>query len=383
MKELKPEELLALRNKIDALDTSILESLAERQQVVRKVIQSKIATSTQIRDLEREDKLLERIREKAVLAGLDPYFAEQLFRDIIFQSVRYQNHSLVDHQNEAYEQTYIRVAFQGIEGSYSHLAALRHFQERYTEVDCLGFASLDELVVAVESDKVDVAILPLENTSAGSINDSYDRIGESKLFLVGEEIFKVNHVMVALEPIEHSKIRRIISHPITLVQCSNFLNQFKHTTIESYADSAMGALKVKTDKDLSQVAICSQEAAQLYGLEVLEQNVSNRDENFTRYVLVSKKQVHVDAQLPAKTSLILSTVHEKGALINCLQVFDQHGINMTKLESRPRTDKSFQYQFYIDIEANVDNPKVKTALKEIENKAASFRILGCYPKQSD
>jgi chorismate mutase/prephenate dehydratase len=378
---LKPEQLLKLRDTIDSLDHRIIEALAERQRVVRQVISSKITTATQVRDLDREDALLKKIRDKAVQAGLDPYFAEQLFREIIFQSVRYQNHSLVDHQNELNTVKTIHVAYQGLEGAYSHLAALRHYRERYEEVICHGFQTIEEVTNAVENDEVQVGVLPIENTTAGSINDTYDLLGSKSLFIVGEEVFRVEHCLLTLEPVAFENIRRIISHPLTLVQCSKFLAGFKHTTIESFIDSAMSAQKVKFDADLSQAAIASPEAAEKYGLHILQHEISNNPDNFTRYVVIGKQKVAVDSQLPSKTSLILSTIHEKGALMRCLQVLDKYEINMSKLESRPRPDKAFQYQFYVDIEANDQDPKVLKALKELEGKAANLRVLGCYPKQ--
>ncbi len=379
--QLKPEQLLALRETIDSIDQKIIDALAERQTIVRQVISSKISTTTQIRDLDREEALIKRIKDKAIASGLDPYFAEHLFREVIFQSVRYQNHSLVDHQNDLRNKRVITVAYQGVEGAYSYLAALRHYQERYDEVNCLGFASFDEAAESVEKGLADVAILPIENTTAGSINETYDILGSRNLHIVGEEVLRVEHCLLAIEPIQKDNIRRIISHPLTLVQCSKYLENFRGSTIESYGDSAMAALKVKTDNDLSQVAIASPDAAQRYGLHVLEQGVSNYPDNFTRFVAVGKQAVAVDPQLPSKTSLILATVHEKGALLKCLSVLDKHGINMTKLESRPRPDKAFQYQFYVDIEANNNDPKVKRALKEVEDKAANLRVLGCYPRQ--
>lgn len=380
---IKPEQLLVLRETIDSIDQKIIDALAERQSIVRQVISSKITTTTQIRDLEREEALIKRIKEKALASGLDPYFAEHLFREIIFHSVRYQNHSLVDHQNDLRNKRVITVAYQGIESAYSYLAALRHYQERYDEVNCLGFASFDEAAESVEKGLADVAILPIENTTAGSINETYDILGSRNLHIVGEEVLRIEHCLLAIEPIQKENIRRIISHPLTLVQCSKYLEAFRGSTIESYGDSAMAALKVKTDNDLSQAAIASPDAAERYGLYILERGVSNYPDNFTRFVAVGKQALTVDPQLPSKTSLIFSTVHEKGALLKCLSVLDKHGINMTKLESRPRPDKAFQYQFYVDIEANDNVPKVKKALKELEDKAANLRVLGCYPRQPE
>jgi len=375
--------LSRFREQIDRLDKQLIRTLAERHKIVREVFSNKLTGSSFIRDPLREESLLKKVREMAMDAGIDPYFTEQLFRDIIYQSVRYQSHSLLDHGNNKLDVRTITVAYQGTRGAYSHQAAMRHFAERYDDVRCIGFKTFEQAAMAMVEGETDVAILPIENTTAGSINDSYDLLADKDLHITGEEVLKVNHCLMACEPTPLEELRRIRSHPQALSQCSRFLAGLTHCEIQPYTDTAMAAQKVMEEGDPTQAAIASSYAAELYDLHILAKDLANQPGNFTRFVIVSREPVMCDPRIPAKTSLLLATVHEKGALLQCLKVLDRHGINMTKLESRPRIGKPWQYLFYADIEGNRDEPNVKKALKEIENKSAHFKVLGCYPAQQE
>lgn len=374
------QKLNELRKKIDVLDSTLLKLLAERQSIVQEVIADKLTKVKSIRDHDREEKLLRKIREMAVEVNLDPYYAEKLFRDIIFQSVRYQTQHLVDYQNQR-EKEVLKVAFHGDYGSFSHQAAQRHYNERSHQVEYLGYHTFDQAAHAVESEIADVGILPIDNTSAGSINETYTIVGKDSLYIIGEEVIRVKHCLAAVKKVDFSNIRRILAHPLTIIQCQKFLSSLYNVSIESFVDSGLAARKVFEDADLSQAALISPFAAQLYNLDILESGIADHDEVYTRFVLIGKSPIVCDVQLPSKVSLLMTTVHEQGALINCLKVFEDYQINMTKLESRPRSDKPWQYQFYIDIDGNTSDLKVTDALNELSSKAASLKILGCYPKQ--
>lgn len=376
-------QLSQYREQIDRLDEQLIRTLAERHKVVREVFGNKVSESAFIRDARREESLLKKVREMAMDAGIDPWFTEQLFRDIIYQSVRFQSHSLLDHQNNKLEVKTITVSYQGTRGAYSHQAAMRHFSERYDDIRCIGFKTFEQAAKAMEDGETDVAILPIENTTAGSINDTYDLLADRDLHIIGEEVLKVNHCLMACEPVALDAIRRVRSHPQAISQCSRFLAKLTHCEIDPYTDTAMAAQKIREEGDPTQAAIASSYAAELYDLHILAKDLANQPGNFTRFVIVSREPMVCDPRIPAKTSLLLATVHEKGALLQCLKVLDRHGINMTKLESRPRIGKPWQYLFYLDIEGNRDETSVKKALKEVENKAAHFKVLGSYPAQEE
>ena len=375
------KNLEKIRKLLDQTDRDIVEALAKRQQLVREVSELKIDDSRTIRDEEREEQLLKKITELAREVGLDRYFAEQIFQDIIHHSVRFQRNSLVDHHNKDTEQNSVSVAYQGTDGAFSHQAAFRHFEERYSEVHCVGYDTFQKAARAVEDKEVDYAILPIENTTAGSINQTYDILGEGKLHIVGEEAIRIIHCLLAIEKVSVDRIKRIISHPQALAQCSHFLSGLNRCKVESYLDTAMAARKVVEDEDLSQAAIAGSYAADLYGLEILKRDIANQPENFTRFVIVSRDEIAVDEQIPCKTSLMLTTTHDKGSLISCLRILEDHNINMAKLESRPKPNNPWKYLFYLDIEANAADPKTQTALSELSRKAESVKVLGSYPAQ--
>ncbi len=375
------DKLDSIRKLLDQTDRTIIEALAKRQELVREVSELKIDDKTHIRDFEREEELLDKITKLAREAGLDRYFAEQLFKDIIQHSVRFQMHSLVDHQNEQKRADTVRVAYQGTDGAFSHQAAFRHFEERYTQVDCFGYNTFRQAAEAVKEQKVDFAILPIENTTAGSIRETYDLLADDKLHIVGEEAIRIIHCLLALEDIPVERIRRIMSHPQAIAQCSNFLAGLHNCKVESYIDTAMSAKKVLEDGDLSQAAIAGSYAADIYGLKILKRDLANQSENFTRFVVVGRQPVEVDTQIPCKTSLLMVTTHEQGALVGCLNIIAEHGIDMNKLESRPKPNEPWKYQFYLDIEGNIANSDTRVALEELEQKASSLKVLGCYPAQ--
>ncbi len=370
-----------IRKAIDQLDETIVKALGERQRIVRRVLSDKLQRDVHIRDNEREEVLLEKIRKVGAEEGVDPFFLEQLFREIIQHSVRYQTHALIDHQNDKAEEQQIRVAYQGTDGAFSHQAAMRHFKQRYSMVECIGYTRFEQAAAAVENGDVDVAILPIENTTAGSINDTYDLLNEKELFIIGEEILKVVHCLMAPEKVSLSNIRRILSHPQAIAQCSRFLASLNRCHVESYFDTAMAARKVRDDGDLSQAAIGSSYAAEIYGLEILERDLANQPKNYTRFVVVSKDPVICDPQLKCKTSVIFATIDEKGALLKCLNILGENGVNMTKLESRPRMGHPWQSLFYLDVEGTMNQPRLADALDKLSRKAQYFKVLGSYPEK--
>ncbi len=374
------KELESIRERLDEIDRTIITALAQRQDLVKEVSALKINKESGIRDLEREERLLNRIRKFAHEIGLDRYYAEHLFREIITNSVRFQTHSLVDHQNKNNGDS-VKVSYQGTDGAYSHLAIQRHFGERFGNVESYGYDTFREAAQAVQDGEVDMACLPIENTTAGSINDTYDILGESKLHIVGEEILKIVHCLMTVEEVEVSQIRRILSHPQAIAQCTNFLAKLPRSKVESYLDTAISARKVLEDGDLSQAAIAGAHAADHYGLKVIAHDIANQKQNFTRFVIVAPEPVKVDLQIPAKTSLMMVTSNDEGSLIECLNVLHEFEINMSKLESRPRMNEPWKYSFHLDIVANLEEEKTQEALKNLKKKAAELTVLGCYARQ--
>jgi chorismate mutase/prephenate dehydratase len=273
------------------------------------------------------------------------------------------------------------VGYQGTEGAYSHLAAVRHFGPR-GGASCVGYDSFEEMLDAVREGGLDFAVLPIENTISGSVDAAYDLLTRMDLGLVGEEIQEVDHCLLALEEVPLARIRRVYSHPVALAQCGRFLATLPSCHVEAFTDTAMAARRVRDEQDLSQAAIASEEAGRLYGLVVVKRGIADQRENFTRMAIVAARSAACDLRIPCKTSLILATRHEHGALARCLDVLAEHGLNLTRLESRPRPRTPWEYLFYLDFEGNVADPKVAEALRRAAVHTSFLKVLGSYPART-
>lgn len=271
------------------------------------------------------------------------------------------------------------VGYQGTEGAYSELAAKRHFADAGRPVRCVGYHSFTEMLEALRAGSVDYAVLPIENSIAGSINESYDLLAKMGLFLVGEEFQPIAHCLIGAADVPVSDIRRVYSHPVALAQCGEFLATLEDCHVEAFVDTAMAVEKVKQDGDATQAAIASEQAADLHGLPILRRHIADHPENYTRMVIVAPEAAHYDRGVACKTSLIFSTTHEKGALARCIGIFAERGLNLTKIESRPKPDTPFEYIFYMDFEGNIDREMTQAALDDLEEVTTFLIVLGSYP----
>lgn len=368
------------RKDINNLDKSLLELLAQRRAISRKVIEDKLERGLDLRDPKREGEVLETLIKAGRELGLDAHFVTRVFHEIIADSVRSQESFLQTNLNPATEKL-LCIAYQGVEGAYSYLAGEKFFRGQLDNCSFEGYKNFSDVVAAVENGPADYAILPIENTTAGSINAVYDLLLATKLSIVGEEVFPVQHCLLGIEKAPLSTIRRIYSHYQALAQCSDFLSRLKNCVQETYMDTAEAAKKISEDGDPEQAAIASEEAGRIYGLEVLKRNLANQRENYTRFVIIAPRPNQVDSRVPCKTSLVLSTGHHEGALLKALSILEHHKINLTKLESRPMQGSPFTYIFYLDFEGNASDPKIQEALVGLSGATNYLRILGTYPRE--
>jgi chorismate mutase/prephenate dehydratase len=375
------EGLDDLRAQLDDIDHNILNALVERDRVVREVATRKSQLgASQVRDPVREEAQLTRLTGEGQAAGLDGFYVSRIFREVLDHSVRLQHEFLARLIAGARpEQRDLVVAYQGIDGAYSHLAAMRHFGPRGGNVTFRGYNSFRLMMEAVRDGQAHYGVLPIENTTAGSINDAYDLLAQMDLSIVGEEVQRVEHCLVAIEQVPLSSLRRVFSHPQALAQCSNFLGSLTECHVEAFTDTAMAVQRVGEEGDLTQAAIASEDAARRYGLTVIKREIANQKENYTRMVVVAARPEKVDLRVAAKTSLVLALKHEQGALLGSLGALASRGLNLTKLESRPRLHTPWEYLFYLDFEGNIDDPSVYEALQELRMQTSFLRVLGSYP----
>lgn len=367
--------LAALRERIDATDADILKLLAERRGLSRSVVQAK-RHAPSLRDGRREEALLARLIERGEALGLDPPYVGKVYRAIIADSLLVQRREL---QEDGAATGYLHVAFQGVQGAYSHLAGLQHFGHLGEGVSFTGKRGFAEVAAALEQGEVDRALLPVENTTAGSINEVYDLLLHGQLHIVGEEKLRVEHCLVGLPGTDPDRLLRVLSHPQALTQCSRFIGGLADAEPTLFRDTAEAVHRVKADGDSRQAAIASEQAAALGGLEVLRRDIANQRENFTRFLILARKPEPVDPRIPTKTSIVMATAQRPGALVDALLVFRENALNLVKLESRPIPGNPWEELFYIDFEGNADDEGVKDALAALVREARFLKVLGSYP----
>jgi chorismate mutase/prephenate dehydratase len=370
------QDLAALRKSLDDIDAVLVSALGERARLARQIAAVKAAAEGPVRDADRETALLQHRSAFGERLGLDPAFVRRIFREILDDSVRRQHDALQTSAADAQQE--IVVAFQGTEGAYGHQAALQHFAVARRPVAFKAYGTFKEMLEAVIEGHADRAMLPIENTTAGSVYESYDLLLRFNLALVGEEIVDVRHCLLGVADVPLENLRRIHSHPQALSQCSEFLSTLGHVEGVSAANTALAARHVKELNDPREAAIASQEAGAHFGLHVLRREIANQAVNYTRFVVVAAAPVECDPRIAAKVSMVLSTRHEHGALVRCLNVIADEGLNVTKLESRPRPGTPWEYVFYVDVEGHISSPRMQAALAGLAERTVFVKVLGCY-----
>jgi chorismate mutase domain of proteobacterial P-protein, clade 1 len=373
--------LLPLREKINRLDQKLIEILAERRQVSTEVIQTKIAANIPLRDLAREHSLIKALIEQGKQYSLDDILIKRLYQIIIEDSVLLQQKLLQEKLNQGAISS-ANIAFLGPKGSYSHSAARRyastHF-DQLTESSCSTFKDVFE---KIESKVVDYGILPIENSSSGSINEVYDLLQKTNLHIIGELSLPIDHCVLAIPSAKLEQIDTIYSHPQPFQQCSNFLENYPHWKIV-YCDSTSSAMETVAKLNQPNIAAMgNKDGGELYGLQVLEHNFANQKENITRFIVLAREPIEVSEQIPAKTTILMKTGQQAGALVDALSVLRNHNIVMTKLESRPIHGTPWEEMFYIDLQGNVHDYEMQVALKELAAITLYTKVLGCYPSDS-
>lgn len=374
-------DLLAIRDKITTLDSELLTLLANRRQLSADVAQFKLNTHRPIRDKNRERELLDLLIEKGKNVGLDGFYISRIFQMIIEDSVLTQQAILQQHLNAIPNES-ARIAYLGPKGSYSHIAArqyaARHFD---TFVDCTC-QKFDDIFTLVDTGQADYGLLPIENTSSGAINDVYDLLQTTSISIVGEIRIPINHALLTSVDSSTEELQTIYSHPQPFQQCSHYLNQYPNWKIEYCESTAAAMEKVALAQSPYVAAIGSEAGGSLYGLKPLANNLANQQINVTRFIIIARKAIDVSDQVPAKTTFLMATGQQAGALVDALMILKKYDIIMTKLESRPINGTPWEEMFYIDVQANLRDINMQKALHDLSQTTRSLKVLGCYPSEN-
>jgi len=370
-------EITGLRRSLDEVDSGIVRLIAQRGGLIADIARLKESSTSAIQDADREQRVLDGVESVAADLGVSASLVRRIFRELISDSVAQQARHLSGDGGGR-----VRIAFQGAAHAYSDAAARKYLAGRGLDGDLTGYHTFREAAAALLAGDADLAVLPIENTTAGSINEVYALLREHELYIVGEETWKVDHCLAAATDVPLPALRRILSHPQGLEQCAQLLASLPGAAAVPYFDTAGAMREVAEAGDPTLAAIGSADAASANGLVILRHNIADSADNYTRFVVLSTAAAAVDVRIPCKTSLVLGTRHEEGALLRCLEVLGGSGHSMTKLESRPRPGRPWEYLFFLDFEGNAADPRTAAALDELRSAALFIKVLGSYPAKA-
>lgn len=373
-------DLLELRKELDVIDSQMVHLYEKRMGICRQVAEYKIATGKKVYDRQREMEKLatvkDMVQDEFIGKGV-----EELYEQIMSVSRKLQYQMLTDNGVlgklpfigiDQLETKNARVVFQGAEGSYSQAAMNRFFGN---EIKSFSVETFRDAMVAIEEGAADFAVLPIENSTAGIVNEIYDLLVEFENYIVGEQVIPIEHCLLGVPGAQLSDITTVYSHPQSLMQSAKYLADHDWEQI-SMKNNAFAAAKVAGEKDKSHAAIASEYAAEYYGLDILKKGVNQFDGNSTRFIIITNQKVfRKDAQ---KISICFEVPHESGSLYHLLSHIIYNDLNMTKIESRPIEGRSFEYRFFIDFEGNLSDGAVKNALRGLREEARNMRVLGNY-----
>lgn len=352
-----PEELASLRQQIDAIDDQLLMLLAQRARVVQEVGHRKERAKLPVFRPEREVSILERIR--ATNPGpLSSASVSAVWREIISGC-------------RALERV-LRVSYLGPAGTYSEQAVRAMFG---SQIDLVPCATLDEAIREAEAGSVDVALLPVENSTEGTVGKTLDILLHTPLKIAAEISLPIHHSLLA-QGTDLSGIQTIVAHPQSLGQCQRWLDQHA-PGLPRLPVASNGQAAEMASKDRTVAAIAGQLAAEHYGLQAIAERIEDEPNNRTRFAAIG--QFTPEACGVDQTSLILSVPDRAGAVMSLIEPMSRHGVSMKRFESRPARQGTWEYHFYVDLVGHCRDSNVALALAEIKERAAFFKLLGSYP----
>ncbi len=374
-------ELAELREQLDQIDDKIARLYEKRMEVCAQVGEYKIKSGKKVFDRQREKEKLADVASK-VEGEFNRKGIQELYQQLMSMSRKLQYRKLAEAgalgrlpfiRVDSLDKENARVVFQGTEGAYGQ-AAMRQFFG--PDVNSFHVRTFREAMEAIEEGSADYAVLPLENSSAGPVNEMYDLLDEFENYIVAETILPVVHTLSGLPGAELSDIERVYSKAEALMQTSRFLEEHSEWQKISVVNTAIAAKKVLNDQDISQGAVCSAYAAQVHGLSVLVDEINDDPDNCTRFIVVTNQKIFL--KNASKISIRFELPHQSGSLYGILSHFIYNDLNMTKIESRPIKGRQWEYRFFVDFEGNMEDGAVKNAIRGLREETANLKILGNY-----
>lgn len=370
-----------LRKEIDEIDTAILKLFQRRMEVVKGVGEYKRNNNLPILNEGREqqviNKIVERLENKVIEKETVELFSTLMkvsrdYQDKIIKGENNKEKAMWINMEEADNKEVYKVAYQGMPGSFGEEALDRFFNKDTIKYNTYDFEDVFKMLDAGE---IDYGVLPLENSLTGDFAEVYDLLRKYDAHIIGEKVIKVKHNLLSVKGSKLENIKEVYSHPQAFSQSYEYLKNMKWK-LTPYYNEDLSAKHIKECNDKSKAAIASKRVADLYELDVLEENINFNSANSTRFIIVGKKLELKESN--DKISIVFSTPHQVGELYKVLSSVFNNNLNMVKIESRPIDNKPWEYFFYVDIQGNLLSENVKSAIEKIKKDCSYFHILGNY-----
>ena len=385
------KDLEELREEIDSIDKQMVALFEKRIEAVLNVAKYKMKNSMPILNAEREKQVIEKnianLNNKKFSSA-----TEDFFKAVMSISRNLEAHKMFDSNEEKKESSLdkldyklkedirieaenskINVGFQGVSGSFSEEALFNYFG---SEINTCSFNQFEEVFKALKEGKIKYGILPVENSSTGSISEVYDLLRKYGLYIVGEKCIKISQHLVGIKGTKLEDIEEVYSHPQAFQQSSIFFKDYPQWKLIPYYNTAISAKMVADTNSKSIAAVASEKAAKLYNLDIIKKNINYNNSNYTRFIIIGKElEIEKNAD---KISIVISVPHKPGSLYSILRDFSENNLNMLMIESRPIEGKTWEYFFYIDFEGKITESFIKDAVIGIEQKSSYFNLLGNY-----
>ncbi len=373
------EDIEDLRQSITKIDEELVRLFEERVAVAARVGKYKEKNNLKIYDPIREAEILRKFTEGSAI-DIKKEYLEQFLKNLMFLSRRVQEDIRREGQGPSAHQSSVTeaaIGYQGVPGCYSCQAGIEHFGEG---VNSLSYQNFRDVFAALRKGDIQYGILPIENSTSGSINEVYDLLREYEFYILGEKYLKIDHSLLGVEGAGLSDIREVYSHQQGLIQCSRYLSEHPEWEQRVYYDTAGSAELIAKEGCRSKACIAGGKAAEIYGLSMISENIQDNTDNSTRFVIVGKDSLEdKDAD---KVSIIISVSHKPGSLYGILRHFAETGRNLMKLESRPIEGRAWEYFFYVDFSGNTNEKATGDVLKIVEKECSYFRLLGNYKSET-
>lgn len=375
------DELMKIRNEIDEIDRQIVDLFERRMEASRKVAAYKIETGKKIFDKDREKDKLESVKEMAH-NPFNRVGVEELFQQIMAMSRKLQYQLLEENGAsgrlpfiavDEIEREGVRVVYQGVEGAYSQAAMREYFGEN---ISSFHVEQWRDAMEAIADGSADYAVLPIENSTAGSVVDMYDLLVEFENYIVGEQVIRCEHCLLGIPGADIDKLERVCSHPQGLMQCQPYIRSHRGWQEIPTVNTALAAKQVAEAGDPRQAAIASKFAGEQFGLAVLAENIFSNEANSTRFIIVTNQRIF--SKTATRVSVCFGLPHASGTLYNILSHFIYNGLSLSNIESRPIPGRNWEYRFFIDFEGNLNDSAVKNAIRGIRAESVNMKILGNY-----